>query len=60
MKKYVHSLFTPLLSYKIDYLNHNVDNKENKDSQETKDKINPNIGKIMLNNVPIFYALLNK
>ena len=47
-KAYVHSLFTPLLSYIINYLNHN------------KDKNNTFIGKSVLYRIPIVYALLNK
>ena len=47
-KAYVHSLFTPLLSYLINYLNHN------------KDKENIFIGKTVLYGIPIVYALLNK
>ena len=47
-KAYVHSLFTPFLSYIINYLNHN------------KDKKNIFIGKTVLYDIPIVYALLNK
>ena len=47
-KAYVHSLFTPFLSYIINYLNHN------------KDKKNIFIGKTVLYGIPIVYALLNK
>ena len=59
-KKYVHSLFTPLLSYIIDYLNHNADNRDNKEVKETKDEVKPKIGKKLLNGIPILYALLDK
>ena len=50
-KNYVHSLFTPLLSYIIDYLNH-------KNSSKGKDELN--IGKSKIYGIPIAYAVLNK
>ena len=50
-KSYVHSLFTPLLSYIIDYLNH-------KNSYKDKDELN--IGTSSINDIPIAYAVLNK
>ena len=56
-KKYIHSLFTPLLSYIIDYLNHN---KEDKETKDCKYNINSYIGKSVLNDIEIVYALLDK
>ena len=53
-------MFTPLLSYIIDYLNHNADNRDNKEEKETKDELKPKIGKKLLNGIPILYALLDK
>ena len=50
-KSYVHSLFTPLLSYIIDYLNH-------KNSYKNKDELN--IGTSRIYGIPIAYAVLNK
>ena len=50
-KRYVHSLFTPLLSYIIDYLNNN---------NTYKDKDELNIGKSKIYGISIAYAVLNK
>ena len=50
-KEYTNSLFTPLLSYIIDYLSHNKDKKNEK---------NLYIGKSELYGIPIVYTLLDK
>ena len=47
-KKYVHSLFTPLLSFIIEYLNNSKENK------------NKFIGKSKVFDIPVIYSLLNK
>ena len=55
-KKYVHSLFTPILSFIINYLNHNKDDEDNPDEED----MHLYIGKSVVNDIECVYALLDK
>ena len=55
-KKYVHSLFTPILSFIINYLNNKEDDKNNPDEED----MHLYIGKSVVDNIESAYALLDK
>ena len=55
-KKDVHSLFTPILSFIINYLNPKEDDKNNPDEED----MHLYIGKSVVDNIESAYALLDK